>query len=222
MFDHAYCINLERSKERRASAQKQFETHGLDVEMFNATDGNLEAPSKLFITKTEWGCAMSHVRIWRDIVEKGYETSLIFEDDVVLTPNFIEKLKKVMSELPDDWDFLNLGAPGIYKIDMSDHSENLNEGISVMFHAYLIRLKCAKNWSIIDPARLKIAIDTFAYNYPSYNLHVKEPIARQRSPFNTTIGVFRTHDYLLYIKNILPVTILLLIVCYIAWLCLLR
>jgi hypothetical protein len=222
MFDHAYCINLERSKERRASAQKQFESHGLDVEMFNATDGNLEAPNKLFITKAEWGCAMSHVRIWRDIVEKGYETTLVFEDDVVLSPNFTVKLEQVMSELPDDWDFLNLGAPEMYRINMYDHSENLKEGMSVMFHAYLIRLKCAKKWSVIDPDRLKTAIDTFAYNYPSYNLHVNEPIARQKSPFNTTIGVLRTHDYTFYVRNVLPIVILLLIVCYIVWRYLLR
>jgi GR25 family glycosyltransferase involved in LPS biosynthesis len=217
MIDHAYCINLERSKERRASAQNQFESHGLEVEMFNATDGKLEAPSKLFITKSEWGCAMSHVRVWRDIVENGYETSLIFEDDVVLSPNFVEKLEQVMSELPDDWDFLNIGAPELYRINMYDHSENLKEGMSVMFHAYLIRLKCAKKWSLIEPDHLKIAIDTFAYNYPSYNLHVNEPIAGQVSPFNSTIGALRTHDYTFYIRNLAPIIILLLIVCYIVW-----
>lgn len=208
---------MERSTERRASAQKQFENHGLDVEIFNATDGNLEAPRKLFITKSEWGCAMSHVRIWRDIVEKGYETSLIFEDDVVLSPNFVGKLEQIMSELPDDWDFVNLGAPELYKIDMYEHSENLKEGKSVMFHAYLIRLKCAKKWSMIVPDHLKIAIDTFAYNYPSYNLHVNEPIAGQESPLNSTIGVLRTHDYTFYIRNLAPLIILLLIVGYIVW-----
>jgi GR25 family glycosyltransferase involved in LPS biosynthesis len=217
MIDHAYCINLERSKERRASAQKQFESHSLDVEMFNATDGKLEAPQKLFITKSEWGCAMSQGRVWRDIVENGYETTLIFEDDVVLTPNFVGKLDKIMSELPDDWDFVNLGAPELFRINMYDHSENLKEGISVTFHAYLIRLKCAKKWSMVDPVHLKIAIDTFAYNYPSYNLHASEPIASQESPFNTTIGVLRTHDYTFYIRNLAPLIILLLIVGYIVW-----
>lgn len=79
---HAYCINLERSPDRRESAFQEFEREGLDVEFFRATDGKVEAPNGIYISKSEWGCADSHIRIWRDMVENGYETALIFEDDV--------------------------------------------------------------------------------------------------------------------------------------------
>ena len=96
MIDHVYCINLEQSVRRRESARLEFEREGLEVEFFPATDGKRDAPDGLFITKSEWGCADSHIRIWRDMVEKGYDTVLVFEDDVVLNPNFVSKLEKVL------------------------------------------------------------------------------------------------------------------------------
>ena len=105
----AYCINLARNPERRAAAQAEFEREGLDVEFFRGTDGKAEAPKGLLITKSEWGCADSHIRVWRDIAEKGYEMALVFEDDISLVPNFTSKLQEVMDELPPDWDFVNLG-----------------------------------------------------------------------------------------------------------------
>jgi GR25 family glycosyltransferase involved in LPS biosynthesis len=218
MIDHAYCINLERSKERRASAQKQFESYGLDVEMFTATEGNLEAPNKLFITKPEWGCAMSHVRIWRDIVEKGYETTLVFEDDIVLQPNFTENLSKILSELPPDWDYLNLGASPSMIHHLGPHSENISVGQSLLTHAYLINLKCAQKWALIDVDHLKVAVDTFISNYPSLNLYAKVPIVWQ-SMKDSSIGFLtRTYDLGFAIKKLGWIFILTIIFAfYIVW-----
>lgn len=218
MIDHAYCINLERSKERRASAQKQFEAHGLDVEMFNATDGNLEAPNKLFISKPEWGCAMSHVRIWRDIVENGYETTLVFEDDADLQPNFTENLGKILSELPPGWDYLNLGAPPSMINHLGPLSENISVGQSLLTHGYLINLKCAQKWALIDVDHLKVAVDTFISNYPSLNLYAKVPIVWQ-SMTESNIGFLtRTYDLGFVIKKWGWIFILTIILAfYIVW-----
>ena len=213
MIDHIYCINMEKSRERRQKAQEQFESHGLDVEMFNATDGKTDAPDKILITPSEWGCAKSHVRVWRDIVAHGYETTLVFEDDVVLTPNFVEKLEKIMAELPDDWDFLNLGAPSFLRDDLRDRSENITEGKSFLMHAYLINIQCARKWSLIDVDQLRVALDTFTSNYPSINLHVKEPIALQGSD-DSTIGILRTYDWTFLIQKW---GILIVIILYILW-----
>ena len=195
MVDNIYCINLERSVKRRESAQAQFASQGLDVEFFKATDGKIEAPENIFLTKSEWGCAMSHVRIWREIVEKGYETTLIFEDDCKLKPNFIEKLHEILKELPDDWEFVNLGSDDSLSIDYGHHTDNLKIGQSITTHAYLISLKLARKLSVINPNYLKDAIDTFMYRYPSYNLHVKKPLVDQTFYYGSTIGLFRVHDY---------------------------
>ena len=81
-IDHIYCLNLERSVERREKIGKEFEKESLDVEFFKGCDGKAIGKSGVF------GCAQSHINIWKDVVEKGYENVLIFEDDVWLEKDF--------------------------------------------------------------------------------------------------------------------------------------
>jgi glycosyl transferase family 25 len=81
---HIYCINLEKRGDRRKTSGVEFAREGLDVEFFPATDGRINAPSGLSVRPSEYGCTMSHTRVWRDMIEKGYETALVFEDDVRL------------------------------------------------------------------------------------------------------------------------------------------
>lgn len=201
MIDHIYCVNMERSTTRKERAQAQFDAAGLDVEFFVATDGSVDAPDNIFVSKGEWGCAMSHVRIWRDIVEKKYETTLVFEDDVKLRPDFKEKLNKIIDQLPNDWDFVNLGTDWTLSIDYADCTDDLKVGQSITTHAYIISLKHAQKLALIDPNHIKDAIDTFMYRYPSYNLHVKEPLADQTFYYGTTIGIFRAHDYVFMLRK---------------------
>jgi GR25 family glycosyltransferase involved in LPS biosynthesis len=188
-----YCINLERNPERRESSQAEFEREGLDVTFFRATDGKAEAPEGLFITKSEWGCADSHIRVWRDMVENGHEMALIFEDDIRLVPNFSSKLQEVLDELPEDWDYVNLGTSFGAYINVRKHSENLMVGQSLTTHAYILSLKCAKQWSTWNSKYLRSQVDTFMMNYPSNNFHVFKALALQNGkasdiglPFNRT------------------------------------
>jgi GR25 family glycosyltransferase involved in LPS biosynthesis len=197
---------MEKSVKRRESAQNQFDKAGLDVEFFRATDGKVEAPEGLFISKTEWGCADSHIRVWRDIVYNGYDTVLVFEDDISLVPDFKYKLEQIIDELPPDWDFVNLGAPVNFRDDMKKVSDNVVAGQSVLAHAYLIRLKCAKKWCEFESVHLKVAIDVLMMYFPSINLHVKDPIAHQNESMSSTIAnVYnldqRFIDYNLIVKR---------------------
>jgi GR25 family glycosyltransferase involved in LPS biosynthesis len=185
-------------------ARAEFEREGLDVEFFRATDGKAEAPEALFIPKSEWGCADSHIRVWRDMVENGHEMALVFEDDITLIPNFTSKLQEVMDELPPDWDFVNLGTtPGSY-VDHHRYSEHLMVGKALMLHGYIINLKCAKKWAVWESKYLRKAIDVFVMYYPSNNFHVIEPLAIQNGN-ETTIGGLndseRTWDWNLVIEQ---------------------
>ena len=200
-MDHVYCINLERSPERRLQAQAEFDEAGLDVEFFRATDGKVEAPEGLFITKSEWGCADSHIRIWRDMIENGYETALVFEDDIKLDTNFSEKLQEVLAELPPDWDYVNLGTFEASTIDYKKFSENLMIGQALTTHAYIINLKCAKKWAVFDPKLLRVQIDVFISNYPSNNFHIKKGIADQKGKSTIGDGMNRTHDWTFFINK---------------------
>jgi len=198
----AYCINLARNPERRVSAQAEFDREGLDVTFFRATDGKAEAPEGLMITKSEWGCADSHIRVWRDMVENGHEMALVFEDDISLVPNFTSKLQAVLSELPDDWDYVNLGTTDGLHINFRRFSDHLMTGQALNCHAYLISRKCAKKWYDFESKYLKSQFDVFIMNYPSYNFHVEKPMALQNGDASTIGSVFtRTFDWTFFINR---------------------
>jgi GR25 family glycosyltransferase involved in LPS biosynthesis len=216
----AYCINLGRNPERRASAQVEFEREGLNVTFFRATDGKAEAPEDLMITKSEWGCADSHIRVWRDVVENGHEMAMVFEDDISLVPDFNLKLREIMAELPDDWDYVNLGTTDGCHINFRRFSDHLMTGQALNTHAYLISRKCAKKWSDFEPKYLKSQIDVFIMNYPSYNLHVEKPMALQNGDTSTIGTLFtRTFDWTFFInrwKVIVGFLIIFAILCIIS------
>jgi GR25 family glycosyltransferase involved in LPS biosynthesis len=197
MIEHVYCINLERSPDRRQTAAAQFARENLQVEFFKATDGRTEAPKGLHITKTEWGCADSHIRIWKDIVEKGYLAALVFEDDIELTPNFISKLENLIPELNEipEWDFINLGPNDFWRQDGRRVTTNLTTGQALSAHAYIISLKCAQQWSKWDSTKLRVQVDSLMSQYPVNVYHVREPLARPTNVPSTISTFERTWDW---------------------------
>ena len=200
----AYCINLERNPERRESAQAEFAHEGLAVTFFRATDGKAEAPEGLLITKSEWGCADSHIRVWKDMVENGHEMALVFEDDISLVPNFNLKLQEVLKELPDDWDYVNLDPNGFYTVDVKQFSSLLMKGLSLATSAYLIRHKCAKQWAEWDSTLMKVQVDSFITQCPVQYFHVRERLAWQDQQHTSQIGgllTVRTMDWHVFMRR---------------------
>ena len=200
----AYCINLARNPERRAAAQAEFAREGLDVAFFRATDGKAEAPEGLLITKSEWGCADSHIRVWKDMVENGHEMALVFEDDISLVPNFNLKLQEVLKELPDDWDYVNLDPNGFYTVDVKQFSSLLMKGLSLATSAYLIRHKCAKQWAEWDSTLMKVQVDSFITQCPVQYFHVRERLAWQDQQHTSQIGgllTVRTMDWHVFMRR---------------------
>lgn len=224
---HIYCINLERRPDRREAVRVEFEREGLDVEFFPATDGRVEAPSGIYISPSEYGCAMSHVRVWRDVVNKGREVALVCEDDVCLVPNFKTKLEEIMTEADTvPWDFIHLGP--ITPVKKCQVTPSLYEGQPLGTHAYIIRLDCAKKLSVFEPELMKVGIDFQMNRFPIRFLCVNEPIAKQElidsSPLSGVlkswvtgdIGVNRTVEFTHFIRlgfqRFKPVIILLTLV----------
>lgn len=60
----------------------------------------------------EFGCAMSHRAVWADVIKHKYKKVIIFEDDVTLQDDFLQKLSLIMNNLPSDFDvfFLDIGS----------------------------------------------------------------------------------------------------------------
>lgn len=101
----AYVINLARSPERRAHMVSQLARAVTSYRFVEAVDGrelDLPDPSVLdpaLFTRTSGpgfrpgsaGCALSHLRVFRQIIQDGTEHGLVLEDDVVL-PSDLEAL----------------------------------------------------------------------------------------------------------------------------------
>jgi len=184
---HAYCINLERRPDRRQDAQDEFEKFGIDVEFWKATDGKLGAPDGLGITDTEWGCADSHIRIWRNIVEQNYEMGLVFEDDVKILHNFNEKLDQVLREAPANWDFINLGALDA-RVGNEYVSPLLRDGAAYGTHCYLISNRGARKMALWDAKDLNYGIDLQIARSPYKLYYTKDALANQVSAGSSTLG----------------------------------
>lgn len=185
MVDHVYCINLEKRRDRRATVSGEFERAGIEnVELWPATDGRLVAPSKIKVSKPEYGCADSHIRIWRDVVENGYEVALVFEDDVKILPNFNLKLTQVLKELEmvPEWDYVNLGP--VHVIEDYKETPMLIKGRSLMAHCYLISLKGAKKIATWEPEDTRVGIDVQIVQSPLKTYYTNEILARQEDAVN--------------------------------------
>jgi GR25 family glycosyltransferase involved in LPS biosynthesis len=56
------------------------------------------------LSTAEIACNVSHYMAYKAISEKGIDRALILEDDVILYHNFAKKLRRVLDELPEDFD----------------------------------------------------------------------------------------------------------------------
>jgi len=97
-----FCINLDRRSDRWESMQKRFKEQNLQVHRWSAID----AREYWFSNPT--GAFSSHINLLYFCSLVNTEYALIFEDDVVLCDNFLQKLQEVLGEIPSDWDALSL------------------------------------------------------------------------------------------------------------------
>jgi len=99
---HAYVVNLARSLDRRAHITRELQKTSVNYQIVTAVDGReLDMADAALIDPSfaagglfpqgSAGCSLSHLNIYRKIVEDGLDVALILEDDVVL-PADLDKL----------------------------------------------------------------------------------------------------------------------------------
>jgi glycosyl transferase family 25 len=96
---------MKDSAERRAHIIGECAKHSLNVEIIDAVVGKELSEAELReavfdygcsgFTKGEIGCALSHLKIYRKIVEDGVDIALILEDDAALSDNINAALKDI-------------------------------------------------------------------------------------------------------------------------------
>lgn len=101
-FDGVYCINLDERTDRWEQAQKEFEKLGInDVKRFSAVKHE----------KGAIGCRESHLDIIKEVKVLGLNNVLIFEDDVLVLEEHINKVEGALNDLKDiGWELFYFGA----------------------------------------------------------------------------------------------------------------
>ncbi|XP_048338483.1 procollagen galactosyltransferase 2 isoform X2 [Sphaerodactylus townsendi] len=129
-FDEIFMINLKRRKDRRDRMLQTLYEQEIAVKLVEAVDGKALNTSQLkalnidmlpgyrdpyssrVLTRGEIGCFLSHFYIWKEVVDKEMEKTLVIEDDVRFEHQFKKKLTKLMDEIEKaqlDWELIYIG-----------------------------------------------------------------------------------------------------------------
>ena len=123
MNAHAFVLHLTRARKRRDNAYALLETCGLPGEIWAAVDGAALDPDDLatdlradlfdppypFPLKTgEIGCFLSHRQIWAEIVHRGLDYALVFEDDVELDQDVFPAALELATRHVDNFGMIQL------------------------------------------------------------------------------------------------------------------
>lgn len=171
-----FIVNLEGSVERRQSISLQCEKLGLPFEIFNAVDGRKFSQEELAavtqkdcyaVKPGEVGCALSHIYIYRKMIDEGIKTALILEDDALLS-DIVKTLVEVdpLANYNDEPKVLLLSKTNRI-IDKKILDINHQYAIYPVYHAttthaYMINLEAARNlekllfpvWMVADKWQL--------------------------------------------------------------------
>jgi len=97
VFDKIYIMNMDQCVERWEMTKKYANAIGIDVHRWPAYQAKkeeiMDPPDGIstrnlqhdYIAAGALGNCISHRRIWRDVIDKGYRRVLVLEDDVFLT-----------------------------------------------------------------------------------------------------------------------------------------
>ena len=193
-----YVINLERRKDRLEKFFKNCPiTPVSDFIVVKAFDGKFmkyNLNSENYTEELDWfhnsfrtninpgerGCFISHLRVYKEMVENNIPMALIFEDDVIFDNKDSKQIyDNVVTEIPSDFDIIYLGShkPGgglistlneeYYKYitpHISKHACKIEGPHYRGTFAHIVSLKCAKY--IVD----------YFYNLKSKNVKIYQPL----------------------------------------------
>jgi len=196
-FDKIYCINLKHRVDRWDNCSRQFKENGLNVERFDAVNGRELVPNGINgLMSGEVGVIRSNYNVIKDAKEKGYKNIIIFEDDVELCDDFINKFNTSFNRVPKGWGFLYMGGNHVGGLTP------VNDYISQIRHSYAIHAICV-NEQVYDHIleilpNEKEAVDvTYAKLQQIFPSYVFRPhLAWQKDGHSDIQGGYQNYDFL--------------------------
>ncbi|KAI3609425.1 Beta-1,4-galactosyltransferase [Cupriavidus necator H850] len=112
----AYVINLDTARERRERISGQLAGLGIPFQVFRAVDGRVLAEEEVAskydaaaaaaryrpMSRGEVGCGLSHLGVYRKMLDDGAAFALVLEDDASLGPDLASVLADLESRLDPD------------------------------------------------------------------------------------------------------------------------
>ncbi len=197
-----FIINLKQDSHKRKHMEKLCKQHNLNCQFIEAVYGkdlDEETLAKVYnkkesidligreLTKGELGCALSHLSIYKHMIDKNINQAIIFEDDIHIKKDFSTIIQN-MNALPDNWELVLLGyfrgsvekeklirSYLRYRKNITDtHKLVRLTQIASGSHGYLINLKGAKK--LIETLKtIRLPIDEYTGNDKYINLYAIFP-----------------------------------------------
>lgn len=182
-------ISLTTALERRKHIQNEFGKQEISFDFFDALTPNLALPlaEKMAlnfhcdrITKGELACFMSHVTLWKKMVDENIPYMAIFEDDIFLSENATELLSS-SDWINEKWNIIKTEAfANKVVVGNVDKVENLAREIAPLKSknlgtaGYILSIKGAKSYLEYILNNQIIPLDEMMFDFyvKSNNLNV--------------------------------------------------
>jgi GR25 family glycosyltransferase involved in LPS biosynthesis len=169
---HVYVINRDIDVKRMSDTQNILVNNNIKFKRIKAV--TIDKIEDSHLTNEIIGCALSHMKIWKKIVDDDLDNAVIFEDDMFLIDDWKNVLNKGLKELPDDWDIFTLGNFGIKnKNDIYDSPFNF------IFYCIIkcLDIGCNKSDSFNDDK------NKYNFNKDKYNIDNKDNLKNIVKPY---------------------------------------
>ena len=191
-----HIIVMEKYQERVQNIKGLIKKHGLDdAHIFPAIDGvtvdkDLLLKQHILTPKIyeklkpgAIGCAMSHITLWKRLVESGEPYIIVLEDDLTLEDNFNQEINLFLKHIPDDFDIAQIYLSKNKAITDNSQNQIVNQYVKTGY---------PQNGTVAYILSRKGAIKLLEYCVPIY--HAVDIMIRQHIQNGKLIAYIPTHN----------------------------
>lgn len=99
---------MRKDVARMKYISRQLNSYGINFKRLEAIDGDILKELDTNLRRGQLGCYMSHLQAYREILNHGWQRTLILEDDITLTP-WVLRMDEIVSTVPSGWDLIWVG-----------------------------------------------------------------------------------------------------------------
>jgi glycosyl transferase family 25 len=179
-----FVISLSRSIERRDRIKKIMADQGISLSFVDAVDGRelnncrineirdrsnyFKNQRKRNLSRGEIGCALSHLKIYKHIIDNDIEYALIFEDDIdILSESVLKEILFTDSLIKNkNWDLLQLGYYQKFNTEYAETFVSFKKD-QLIENVYMARpaIFCSSTFAYV--IRKNAASILFEYGHPA-------------------------------------------------------